>query len=124
VVSGGGGGPVNQSYPLLRKEVNWPSVSVHRAGPNDHAPCTAFPAPASADHSRLSCIVERVKGKVCRPGQGAALRVVSPLPGAVHVPHLLLDAGRIGEPALSLGERVSRNGGFTSRRGTGEGFLP
>jgi hypothetical protein len=26
--------------------------------------------------------------------------------------------------ALSLGERVSRDGVFISRRGTGEGFLP
>jgi len=27
-------------------------------------------------------------------------------------------------PALSLGERVSRDGAFTSRRATGEGSLP
>jgi len=26
--------------------------------------------------------------------------------------------------ALSLGERVSRDGAFTSRRGTGEGLVP
>ena len=31
---------------------------------------------------------------------------------------------RAGRSALSLGERVARAGAFTSRRGTGEGFLP
>ncbi len=30
----------------------------------------------------------------------------------------------IEKTALSLGERVSGNGAFTSRRRTGEGFLP
>jgi len=30
----------------------------------------------------------------------------------------------LGKPALSLGERVARDGAFSSRRGSGEGFLP
>jgi hypothetical protein len=68
-------------------------------------------------------------------------------PGAERVPALFLDTGstELGnatlspektalsvekttrsaeKTALSLGERVSRDGAFSSRRGTGEGFLP
>ena len=30
----------------------------------------------------------------------------------------------VGKTALSLGERVARDGAFSSRRGSGEGFLP
>jgi len=34
------------------------------------------------------------------------------------------DSAKVGSAALSPGERVSRDGAFFSRRGTGEGFLP
>jgi len=35
-----------------------------------------------------------------------------------------IGAARAGNIALSLGERVSGDGAFSSRRRTGEGFLP
>jgi len=40
--------------------------------------------------------------------------------------HLSLDtaAAQVGNIALSLGERVAGDGAFSSRRRTGEGFLP
>ena len=38
--------------------------------------------------------------------------------------HRLDGAPEVGKPALSLGERVVRDGAFISRSGTGEGLLP
>jgi hypothetical protein len=46
------------------------------------------------------------------------------IPSADEEP-LDLDVGaKVGNTALSRGERVSRDGAFSSRRGTGEGLLP
>jgi hypothetical protein len=46
--------------------------------------------------------------------------------GAERYLYLRLDTGaaQLGNIALSLGERVSGDGAFSSRRRTGEGFLP
>jgi hypothetical protein len=55
----------------------------------------------------------------------ALIRLAALSLGAECVPHLWLDTGgRSDSIALSLGERVSRSGAFSSRSGTGEGSLP
>jgi hypothetical protein len=56
---------------------------------------------------------------------GRIAKRVCPSQRAGHVPNLWLDTGlKVGTIALSHGERVGRDGAFTSRRGPGEGLLP
>jgi len=56
-------------------------------------------------------------------GRGPATKHVG---GSGAGPNPPVEAGRVGveKRALSLGERVSGDGAFSSRRRTGEGFIP
>jgi hypothetical protein len=63
------------------------------------------------------------------PLRGSACSLSAVIPRLAAVGHILAPLMRLGvgrraySSAYALGERVSRDGAFTSHRGTGEGFL-